>query len=183
MDTTIRDIGAHVSLALVLWARDGLHAAIMTLWIALARRRAFSTANPMFQIARGTLLAFASAMAFAALRRMPVAGFTAIVMRTPGLATLVARVWLHEQVSRPRWVLLVGGFAGALIVSPPGSGLSGWAALLPLAAAFSHAAYQTMTSRFAPHEDPFPWRSERRPAARCGRAQTLMLSLGTSCLK
>jgi len=154
MDTTIRYIGAHFSVALVLWARYGLHAAIMTGWIALSAQRRYSTANPMFQIARGALLAFSSTMAFAALRRMPVAEFTAIVMLTPVVATLVARVWLKEQVSRLRWLLVVGGFAGALIVVRPGSGLIGWAALLPLAAACSNAAFQTMTSRFAPHEDP-----------------------------
>ena len=142
-------------MALVLWTRYGLHAAIMTLWIALSRQRSFRTANPMFQIARGALLAFSSAMAFAALRRMPVAEFTAIVMLTPVIATLVARVWLKERISPLRWALVVGGFVGALIVIRPGSGIVGWAALLPLAAAFSNAAFQIMTSRFAPHEDPF----------------------------
>jgi len=50
---------------------------------------------------------------------------------------------------------VVGGFVGALIVIRPGSGIVGWAALLPLAAAFANAAFQIMTSRFAPHEDPF----------------------------
>lgn len=155
MDTTIRYVGTFFSVALVLWARYGLHALIMTVWIALARERSFRTANPMFQIARGTLLAFSSAMAFAALRRMPVAEITAIVMLTPVVATLVARVWLREPVSRLRWVLVVGGFIGALIVIRPGSGIVGWAALLPLAVAFSNAAFQIMTSRFAPHEDPF----------------------------
>jgi drug/metabolite transporter (DMT)-like permease len=94
-------------------------------------------------------------MAFAALRRMPVAEFTAIVMLTPVVATLVARVWLKELISPLRWALVIGGFVGALIVIRPGSGIIGWAALLPLAAAFSNAAFQTMTSRFAPHEDPF----------------------------
>jgi drug/metabolite transporter (DMT)-like permease len=54
-----------------------------------------------------------------------------------------------------RWALVVGGFVGALIVVRPGSGIVGWAALLPLAAAFSNAAFQIMTSRCAPHEDPF----------------------------
>jgi len=127
----------------------------MTVWIACSRERSFRSANPMFQIARGTLLAFSSTMAFAALRRMPVAEFTAIVMLTPVVATLVARLWLHERVSRLRWALVVGGFVGALIVIRPGSGIVGWAALMPLAAAFSNAAFQTMTSRFAPHEDPF----------------------------
>ncbi len=155
MDTTVRYVGAYFSVALVLWTRYGLHAAIMSLWIGLSKRRSFRTANPMFQIARGSLLAFSSAMAFAALRRMPVAEFTAIVMLTPVIATLVARVWLKEHISPLRWALVVGGFVGALIVIRPGSGIVGWAALLPLAAAFSNAAFQTMTSRFAPHEDPF----------------------------
>ena len=155
MDTTVRYVGAHFSVALVLWARYGLHAAFMTLWIGLSAQRSFRSANPMFQIARGALLAFSSAMAFAALRRMPVAEFTAIVMLTPVVATLLARLWLKERISPLRWALVVGGLAGALIVIRPGSGIVGWAALLPLAATFSNAAFQIMTSRFAPHEDPF----------------------------
>jgi drug/metabolite transporter (DMT)-like permease len=155
MDTTVSFLGAYFSVALVLWARYGLHAAIMTLWILLSRQRSFRSANPMFQIARGALLAFSSALAFAALQRMPVAEFTAIVMLTPVIATLVARIWLKEPISPLRWALVIGGFVGALIVVRPGSGLIGWAALLPLVASFSNAAFQIMTSRFAPHEDPF----------------------------
>jgi drug/metabolite transporter (DMT)-like permease len=155
MDTTVRYIGAFFSVAIVLWVRYALHAVAMTAWIALSPDKTFRTANPLFQIARGALLAFSSAMAFAALRRMPVAEFTAIVMLTPLAATLLARIWLHERVSRLRWVLVAGGFVGALIVIRPGSGAIGWAALLPLAAAVSNAAFQILTSRYAPHENPF----------------------------
>jgi drug/metabolite transporter (DMT)-like permease len=155
MDTTVRYIGAFFSVAIVLWVRYALHAVAMTAWIALSPDKTFRTANPLFQIARGALLAFSSAMAFAALRRMPVAEFTAIVMLTPLAATLLARMWLHERVSTVRWVLVAGGFVGALIVIRPGSGAIGWAALLPLAAAVSNAAFQILTSRFAPHENPF----------------------------
>lgn len=155
MDTTVRYIGAFFSVAIVLWVRYALHAVAMTAWIALSPDKTFRTANPLFQIARGALLAFSSAMAFAALRRMPVAEFTAIVMLTPLAATLLARVWLHERVSTVRWALVAGGFVGALIVIRPGSGAIGWAALLPLAAAVSNAAFQILTSRFAPHENPF----------------------------
>jgi drug/metabolite transporter (DMT)-like permease len=155
MDTTVRYIGAFFSIAVVLWVRYALHAAVMTLWIGASPDKTFRTANPLFQIARGALLAFSSAMAFAALRRMPVAEFTSIVMLTPLMATLLARVWLHERVSRLRWLLVAGGFVGALFVIRPGSGLIGWAALLPLAASVSNAGFQILTSRFAPHENPY----------------------------
>jgi drug/metabolite transporter (DMT)-like permease len=154
MDTTVRYVGAFFVVAVVLWARYAVHALVMTAWIVFSGK-SFRTVNPMFQIARGALLAFASAMAFAALRRMPVAEFTAIVMLTPLAATLMARIWLHERVSRLRWILVALGFIGALIVVRPGSGVIGWAALLPLAAACANAAFQIMTSRYAPHEDPF----------------------------
>jgi drug/metabolite transporter (DMT)-like permease len=53
---------------------------------------------------------------------------------------------------------VAGGFIGALIVIRPGSGADsaiGWAALLPLAAAVSNAGFQILTSRYAPHENPF----------------------------
>jgi drug/metabolite transporter (DMT)-like permease len=68
---------------------------------------------------------------------------------------VAARLWLKESVSPLRWALVAGGFVGALIVIRPGSGIVGWAALLPLAAAFANVAFQIMTSRYAPHEDPF----------------------------
>jgi drug/metabolite transporter (DMT)-like permease len=154
MDTTVRFLGAFFSIAVVLWTRYALHALAMSVWIMLSPDKTFRTANPMFQIARGALLAFSSSMAFAALRYMPVAEFTAIIMLTPLAATLLARVWLHERVSRLRWLLVAGGFIGALIVIRPGSGLIGWAALLPLAAAVSNAGFQILTSRYAPHENP-----------------------------
>jgi drug/metabolite transporter (DMT)-like permease len=155
MDTTVRYVGSYFSIALVLWVRYGLHATIMTLYIAISKQRSYRSGNPMFQIARGALLAFSSAMAFAALQRMPVAAFTAIVMLSPVFVTVVAHIWLKEEVSALRWALVAGGLAGALVVIRPGSGIIGWPALLPLAVAISNASFQTMTSRFAPHEDPF----------------------------
>lgn len=155
MDTTVRFVGAVFTVSIVLFVRYAMHAAAMTVWIVFSPDKSFRTANPLFQIARGSLLAFSSSMAFAALRRMPVAEFTAIVMLTPLAATLFARLWLKEIVSPLRWTLVAGGFIGALIVVRPGSGVIGWAALLPLAAACSNAAFQILTSRYAPHEDPF----------------------------
>ena len=155
LDTTVRYLGAFIGVALVLWLRYAMHTLAMAAWIAFSRDKTFRTANPRFQVLRGSLLLFASAMAFNALRHMPVAEFTAIVLLTPLLATLLARVWLKEPVSSLRWALVAGGFAGALIVIRPGSGLFGWAVLMPLAAALSSAVFQIVTSRLAPHENPY----------------------------
>jgi drug/metabolite transporter (DMT)-like permease len=155
MDTTVRWIGAFVGIAIVLWLRYAIHTAVMAGWVVLAPGKSFRTANLRFQVLRGCLLVFSSAMAFTALRSMPVAEFTATVMLTPLLATLLAAMVLHERVSAARWVLVALGFAGALVMIRPGSGLFGWAALLPLAAALSNALFQILTSRYAAREDPY----------------------------
>jgi EamA-like transporter family. len=155
MDTMISSIGAFVAMAVVLWLRYAMHALVMAVWIGGDRGKTFRTANLHFQLLRGTLLVSASAMAFTALRYLPVAEFTATVMLTPLLATLLAWMLLHERVSLPRWALVLLGLAGALVMMRPGSGLFGWAALLPLAAAMCNASFQILTSRFAAREDPF----------------------------
>ena len=155
MDTTLRYLGGFIGIALMLWLRYAMHAAAMTAWIGLSRDKTFRTANPRFQVLRGALLLFSSAMAFNALRHMPVAEFTAIVMTTPLLVTLLAHGWLKERVSPLRWMLVAGGLAGTLIVIRPGSGLFGWSVLLPLAAALSNAFFQILTTKLAPHENPY----------------------------
>ena len=152
MDSTTRWLGAFLPVTLMLWSRYALHAIVMALWLAVDRSKPFRTSRPGFQLLRGSLLLGSSALAFHALQRMPVAEFTAIIMLTPVLVTLMSPWLLHERVSALRWALVVGGFAGAVIVIRPGSGLFGWPVLLPLVAAFSNAGFQVLTSKLGAGE-------------------------------
>ncbi len=154
MDTTLRYMGAFMGVVVLLFARYAVHTAVMTVWLLVQGDKTFRTANPRFQVLRGLLLLTSSALAFTALKHMPVAEFTAIVMLTPLLVTLVSAWLLHERVNALRWALVFGGFAGALIVIRPGSGLFGWAVLLPLIAAVCNAAFQVLTGKLGPHESP-----------------------------
>jgi len=158
MDSTIRYLGAFLPVLLILWARYTFQAVSMALWLSLRTWRGtpglFRAAHPKFQLVRGLLLLATSAMSFYGVQLMPVAEFTAINMLTPVLVTLLAALVLHEQVSRLRWALVVGGFAGALIVIRPGSGLFGWAVLFPLAGALFYAGFQTLTARLSALENP-----------------------------
>ena len=54
-----------------------------------------------------------------------------------------------------RWLLVGGGLTGALIVIRPGSGLFGWAALLPIAGSMAYASFQVLTRKLASLESPF----------------------------
>jgi len=88
-------------------------------WTARSLRRR----TPRFQALRGSLLLVTSVVSFIGLQLMPVPEFTAIFMLTPLLVTMLAATVLHEPVSRLRWALVCGGFAGALIVIRPAAPL------------------------------------------------------------
>ena len=51
------------------------------------------------------------------------------------MITVLSGAILGEAVGVRRWIAVATGFAGVLLVVQPGSGIMGWAALLPLIAA------------------------------------------------
>lgn len=155
MDTLVRLLGGTLPVLLLLTVRYAVQAGVMALWLASSRGHSLRTAHPRFQMLRGVLLLITSAMLFFGVQHMPVPEFTAINMLTPVLVTLLATWIFHERVSRLRWFLVFGGFAGALVVIRPGSGLFGWAVLFPLVAAITYASFQLLTRRLAGLESPY----------------------------
>lgn len=159
MDTSIKYLSTFVPALLMLWVRYAVQAVAMALWLALSSLRSgsssFRAARPHFQFVRGVLLLISSAMMFFGIRYMPVAEFTAVGMLTPVVVTLLAAWLLKESVSRLRWALVWGAFAGALIVIRPGSGMFGWAAVFPLLMALSYGSFQVLTSKLASVDDPY----------------------------
>lgn len=154
MDTGVRALAGVFPVLLLLWLRYAFQAAVMALWLALAPQARFRPDHPRFQLLRGALLLATSAMIFLGLHYMPVPELTTINLLAPLLVTLLAAWLLHEHVSRLRWSLVAGGMVGALIVIRPGSGVFGLAVLLPLAGAFTYAAFQVLTSRLSALDPP-----------------------------
>lgn len=155
LDTTVKYVGATVSVVVSVWFRYAFQA-VATSAIMLPRHgsRLLLTAHPRFQLLRGVLLTAISALAFISLQYMPVGAFTAIVMTTPLVVTLLAALFLNERVSPLRWLLVVGGFVGTLLIVRPGGAVFGWASLLPLSLVLMYAWFQILTSQMARTENP-----------------------------
>jgi drug/metabolite transporter (DMT)-like permease len=155
LDTTTKLVSASVPLLMALWFRY-LFQAVATTAVVLPQRgwRIWRTRHLAWQLVRGLLLLTSSFLAFLSLRYLPVGEFTAIVMITPLVITLLAATMLKEPVTPLRWLLVAGGFAGTLVIIRPGHGTLGWGSLLPLALVGSNAWFQVLTSRLARTEDP-----------------------------
>ena len=155
LDTAVKVVGAVVSVLLALWFRYAFHAVVVTaVMLPIRGRSLVRTEHPRYQALRGVLLLSVSLMSFVAVQYMPVGEFTAIVMVTPLAVTLLAALFLRERVTVLRWLLVAGGFAGALLVVRPGGGFLGWATLIPLALVFIYAWFQILTAKMARTEDP-----------------------------
>jgi drug/metabolite transporter (DMT)-like permease len=155
LDTTTKFISTTVPVLMALWFRYAFQAVATTLAVLPTRGLSvMRTAHPKFQLLRGLLLLGTSMFAFFSLRFMPVGEFTAIVMITPLVITLLASLTLGERVSWLRWVLVVGGFAGTLIIIRPDGDDFNWTMLLPLGLVICNAWFQILTSRLARTEDP-----------------------------
>lgn len=156
LDTTTKFISLSVPVVMALWFRYAFQAIATTVTMLPKRGWALlRTAHPKFQCLRGVLLLTSSLLAFFGLKYMPVGEFTAIMMITPLLITLLAWITLGERVSALRWALVIGGFAGTLVIIRPGGEGFDWTLLLPLGLVVSNAWFQILTSRLVRTEDPF----------------------------
>jgi drug/metabolite transporter (DMT)-like permease len=155
LDTTAKLISASVPLLMAIWFRYCFQAIVTTLAVVPRFGVAvLKTQHPRFQMLRGLLLLTSSFFAFGSLKYLPVAEFTAIGTLVPLVITLLAARMLGEQVSKLRWVLVLGGFAGAMLIIRPGGANFIWPMLLPLGAVVTYSWFQLLTGHMVKTENP-----------------------------
>ena len=99
-------------------------------------------------VIRALLFMIAYTTYFLAFPAMPLADVVALYFTAPLFVVLLSRPYLGERQSLSRWLAVLVGFVGALVVARPGSGGIGWAAFLPIAAAALYAFGQLMARRY-----------------------------------
>jgi drug/metabolite transporter (DMT)-like permease len=155
LDTTTKVVSASVPVLMALWFRYFFQAVATTAAVLPLRGRAvLRTAHPKFQCLRGVLLLTSSLFSFFSLKYMPVGEFTAVVMITPLVITLMAATALKEKVSPLRWALVAGGFTGTMMIIRPSGRSRVQSNSSPLGLVASNAGFQTLTSKLAQTEDP-----------------------------
>jgi drug/metabolite transporter (DMT)-like permease len=111
-----------------------------------ATTRIADAASPRV-VLRGVIDATATLLYLAALVHLPIANATAINLAAPLFMTVFAVLFLREQVGVARWLAILAGFAGVvLIIQPRATGFNAWA-LVSLAATVLHATRDLMTRR------------------------------------
>lgn len=115
---------------------------------------ALKARRPLLNLLRGAIHGAASLMFFAAVKYMPLADVFAIYFVEPFILTALSALFLGERVGWRRWLAIVVGFGGAMIVIQPSYAIFGATALLPVACAFLFALYMFLNRAIGEADSP-----------------------------
>jgi drug/metabolite transporter (DMT)-like permease len=137
----------------IVWARYTGHFIYMIVvfapWLGL---RLLAASRPGLQLVRSLLLLISTVIFMTALAYVPLTTATAISFTGPFIVTALAPLLLKERVGWVRWLFVVVGFCGAMVILRPGLGSVEPAAFLVFGSAFSSALYQVMSRKLAGHD-------------------------------
>ena len=156
MDAMAKYLALSLSIVMVVWGRYFFHTVItFSYYLYKNRSLGFLRARrPDLQFYRAAALFGVTSSLYFSLQYMPLGEASAIQFLAPVLVTAFSGILLGEHVGLRRWVAVVCGFIGVLLVTRPGSGLFGWIALLPLASAFFMATYYILTRIIRDKDSP-----------------------------
>jgi drug/metabolite transporter (DMT)-like permease len=121
--------------------------------------RQFLTCRVPLHLLRGLVSTSGSLAVFFAYSRLPLADAYAILFCAPLLITALAMPILKEKVGWRRWIAVLAGFGGVLVMLRPGAGMLDIGALGALYSAAAYAFTVLLVRRLGPHEPPaaFPF--------------------------
>ncbi len=105
------------------------------------------TARPAMHCIRGSMLVLANMFFFLGLASMPFAETISLFFTAPLFICLLSQPVLGERVDLSRWLVILLGLAGVIIMVRPGAEVFSLTSLLPIFAALSYACMQMMTRK------------------------------------
>ncbi len=153
MDALAKLLSATLPTIEVAWGRFLFYALVVGP-IAFAKfgRRAVRPARPLLQILRGLLFAGSAYAFFLSIAEMPLADTMAVFFIYPMVVLLASALILREPIGALRWLMVVLGFAGVLLVMQPS--LDGFSRgdIFALLAGVGYALGSMVTRHLAPHD-------------------------------
>lgn len=138
----------------VVWGRYIFHLLLALIILAPKLTQIIRSGNLKLQLMRSAFMLGSTTFYFAGVQFLPLTEANAINFLTPVLVVILAQPILGERVGLQRWIGVAIGFAGAMIIIRPGSGLMDVAAGILILSALCNACYQLSTRRLGAIDDP-----------------------------
>ena len=154
LDATSKHLTQTFPVPMLVWARYTVHLLLMLVFLGPSMRaKLIDTQRPLALTARALMLVGTTGFAMAGIAIMPLAESTAFLFITPLIVVILASWLLRESVTPGRWIAIVVGFAGALLIARPGGALSLQGIVLMSLAAACYSIYQIQTRQMSLSEN------------------------------
>jgi drug/metabolite transporter (DMT)-like permease len=145
MDGVSKILGQIHAIPQILWVRYIL----FTIFVAILLRRrglarSMASGQPWLQLARALLIVVENGIFVLAFLYMPLADVHAIAAASPLIVVALSVPMLGERVGPRRWLAVLAGFAGVLLIVRPGFVKLEWPVLIPIAGALMWGLYQVL---------------------------------------
>ncbi len=134
----------------IAWGRWAAHVVILTPFMVFRRgSRVWIPERVGLHTLRALVMVAATVAYFSSLRFIPLANAAAILFCAPLLVTALSGLVLGERVGPRRWIAVILGLFGMLLIVRPGLGAAHWGSALALAATFAFSCYFLLTRKLA----------------------------------
>jgi drug/metabolite transporter (DMT)-like permease len=153
LDTTAKYLVGHMDSLQVVWARyTSAFLLALMFYNPLSHPGMMRTKRPVLQLARSALLLGSTALNFIAVRYLQLDEALSILFSTPLIVAALAGPLLGEWIGWRRWLAILVGFSGVLLVTRPGAGGIHPAAILTFGSAVCYALYVIATRVLSRHD-------------------------------
>lgn len=140
---------------MVVWLRFVLHAILATALLLPVKGAAlYRTQHFKWHAIRGVMFTFMTGMNFWALQYVQLTVTASIFFTVPIIVALVSAQVLKEKLDTGRWIAILVGFAGVLVIVHPWSADFHPAMLLAVGNAVLYAIYNLSTRHLAAYDPP-----------------------------
>jgi drug/metabolite transporter (DMT)-like permease len=140
---------------MVVWLRFVLHVVIGGAILFPLRGRALVRSRYLrWHALRAVMFIAMTGVNFWALQYLQLTVTSSIFFTVPILIALISALFLGERLDLGRWIAIVVGFLGVLVIVRPGSSAFHPAMLAAMANAIVYAIFMLMTRRLAAYESP-----------------------------
>lgn len=155
LDGSAKWLVASVPVIVVVWLRFLTHAIFASILLLPIRGASLvKTRHLRWHLLRGAMFCAMTGINFWALQYLQLAVTSSIFFIVPILIALMAAPMLGEKLDAGRWMAIVAGFAGVLVIVRPGSAEFHPAMLLSLVNAALYALFNLTTRHLAAYDPP-----------------------------
>jgi len=153
-DAIVKHITQVFNVGQIMFLRGALICIIFAVVMRLRKQPVFNRQTlHRWNLLRGLFELAATLTFLTGLSMLPIAVASTLGFSSPIFLALLAALILKENVSLDRWIVILAGFGGVMLITNPFSGSASWAVIFPIICAF-FVALRDIAIRYVPGDIP-----------------------------